>query len=196
MCTGLFNSSGDVWREHRNFTLNALRQLGIGATSFAMKVEQELRAFCTVLDKTQGAGEDPTSALHAAITNISCSILFGNRFDYGDPVFQKFLECFDKSVHISDGMAPLNFFPFLLYMPGMTKARKQLKNVENFQSYLRKWLDNAQKKFDPRNVNSFADAYFYEMQDKKKYKSQTTFSCKYSWLFCFCLFVCLFVCLL
>ena len=176
---GLGSSSGDVWREHRNFTLNMLRNLAIGKTSFAQKIKEELMAFCNVLDKTEGADTDPNNALQTAIANITCSIIFGDRFDYRDPVFQQFLQMLDTSMHISDAMVLLNFFPFLLYMPGdFFEARKELKTVENVQSYLRKWLDKAQERYDPKHVNNFADAYFHETEEKKKNKSQTTFSCE------------------
>ena len=178
---GLVNSSGEVWREHRKFTVSALRNLGLGKTSFADKIQEELTAFCKVLDKTEGADTDPANALQTAIANIVCSIAFGKRFDYDEPVFVRFLQIFDENMSISGVTALLNFFPFLLYMPGDTfKAAKVLKNVDYVQSYLRPWLDEGKRRFDPEDLSDFIDAYFYEMQQKKMKNSQTTFSCEYS----------------
>ena len=179
VCAGLVNSSGEVWREHRKFTVNTIRNLGIGKSSFADKVQEELTAFCDVLDKTEGADTDPGNALQTAIANIVCSIAFGKRFDYDEPVFKRFLQIFDENMSISGGIAILNFFPFLFYMPGdLFKAHKVLKNVDYVQSYLRPWLDDAKRKYDPKDVSDFIDAYFYEIEEKKKKMSPTTFNCE------------------
>ena len=64
-------------------------------------------------------------------------------------------------------------------MPGdLFKAHKVLKNVDYVQSYLRPWLDDAKRKYDPNDVSDFIDAYFYEIEEKKKKMSPTTFNCE------------------
>nr|KAG5708903.1 hypothetical protein BaRGS_009312 [Batillaria attramentaria] len=174
---GLVSTSGEVWKEHRKFLVSTLRSLGVGKASFADKIEEELRALCGVLDATSGEDVDPSPSLQTAIANIICSIAFGERFEYNDKVFMKFLDIFSENMAISGGTAIMNFFPWLFYLPGdHFKAHKVLKNVDYVQGYLREWLDNHHRKFDPNTVRDFIDAYFKDMAEKKEQKRSTTFS--------------------
>lgn len=174
---GLVNSSGDVWLEHRKFAVSTLRSLGVGTSSFAEKINEELQAFCFVLDKQVGEDFDPGNFLQTAIANIVCSIAFGKRFEYNDKVFVKFLNIFSENMTLSGGTALLNFYPYLRYLPGdMFMAKKVLKNVDYVQGYLREWLNNHQKDFDPGNVRDLIDAYYKEMAEKKAKDPKTTFS--------------------
>lgn len=176
---GVVNSSGKVWKEHRKFTLTTLRNLGIGKASFEDKVNEELSAFMVVLEQTRGQEFDPQYALQTAVANIVCSIAFGKRFEYDDPVFVRFLRIFDFNMKIAGSTSILNFLPALRHLPGdMFRSRLALKNVEYVQSYLRVWLDNHQQHFNPEDVTDFIDAYFAEMAKKKKNKPNTTFSCE------------------
>ncbi|KAL8615481.1 hypothetical protein ACOMHN_053817 [Nucella lapillus] len=174
--TRVVNSSGAVWKEHRKFTLNTLRNLGIGKVED--KVQEELKAFCQVLDDTHGADFDPGHPLQTAIANIICSIAFGKRFEYDDPIFVNFLEIFDENMGLAGGTALLNFFPFLQYLPGDSfKSHKMLKNVDFVQGYLRQWLDNHQKRFDPSNISDFIDAYLNEIDKRRLIKKPKTTFC-------------------
>lgn len=180
---GIVNASGRVWREHRRFTVNTFRSLGIGTTSFEGKVNEELEALFKVLAFTQGQDFDPSHTLQIAIANIICSIAFGNRFDYEDPLFIKFLQIFDENMKLAGSTAILNFFPWLRFVPGdKFKAALSLKNVSYVQTYLKGWIENHQKIFDAGNIQDFIDVYLNEIierDEKMKRKHKTTFSCEY-----------------
>ena len=173
---GLFHSSGEVWKEHHNFTLDFLRNPVSSKASLSSKVLEELPALCKALDSTGGADTNPGSVLQFAIANIVCSIAFGKRSDYDDPVFVRLMEHFEETVNFSPGTALVDFFPFLLYIPGDPfKARKVLRNIDGIQGCLRQLLDDAQTKCHPGNASYLIESYFHQWEEKKK-KSHTTFS--------------------
>jgi hypothetical protein len=75
--------------------LNALRHFGFGKRSIESKIVEEAGFFMEVLEKNKGlpvCNEDP---IRKAISNVICSIIFGNRFSYDDKIFLKLIQNID-----------------------------------------------------------------------------------------------------
>ncbi|XP_060028274.1 cytochrome P450 2W1 isoform X4 [Erinaceus europaeus] len=87
---GIFFSSGPGWVAARQLTVRTLHRLGYGRTPGALKVLQELRCLQDQLDSYRGH-PFPLSVLGWAPCNVTFTLLFGRRFDYGDPVFVSLL---------------------------------------------------------------------------------------------------------
>ncbi|XP_076467192.1 cytochrome P450 2J5-like [Babylonia areolata] len=163
------SSSSSSWQEHHEFTLNTLRPLTIGHHTFGDKIREELAAVCVLLDGTKGADFDPGHVLHTAAANIVIAVAFGKRFDYDDPGFVRFLASFEENMSLSAGSALEYFFPFLRYLPGdLLQRQKVLKNSEHVHSTLRTWVDSARRRYNPGDVGDLMDAYFREMEERKK----------------------------
>ncbi|XP_010857320.1 PREDICTED: cytochrome P450 2W1-like, partial [Bison bison bison] len=92
---GVFFSSGPRWRAARHLTVRALHGLGVGRAPVANKVLQELRCLTAQLDSYEGR-PFPLALLRWAPSNITFTLLFGQRFDYRDPVFLSLLGLVDE----------------------------------------------------------------------------------------------------
>lgn len=118
--TGIFFSSGAHWRAARQFTVRTLHSLGVGQPPMVGKVLQELACLKRQLDSYGGewgpklpfpgisASPDacfppqppgqpfPLALLGWAPCNITFGLVFGQRFDYQDPVFVSLLSLIDQ----------------------------------------------------------------------------------------------------
>lgn len=50
-----------------------------------------------------GRPVDPLSLIHSAASNIICSVLFGQRYDYGDDVLSFIINSFKENAQIANG---------------------------------------------------------------------------------------------
>ncbi|XP_050391263.1 cytochrome P450 2B5 isoform X1 [Patella vulgata] len=174
---GIVNTSGDVWWEQRKFAVSALRQLGFGKTSFEAKIQEEVFCFLKMLDEKNGEDVNPQKIIQTAVSNIICSIVFGDRFEYNDPLFTKFLDIFDENLKMVGGTSLLNFFPILQYLPGdLFKFDRVLENVEFVQGFIRDTVELHRQSFNPNKVRDFIDAYLLELDHRRRSDTQTTFN--------------------
>ena len=63
----------------RRFTLRALRDFGVGKSSLEEKIKDEVQFVLTEFDAQQDVPFDPKQLFDKAVSNIICSIIFGQR---------------------------------------------------------------------------------------------------------------------
>ena len=70
---------GEDWKTLRAFTLRALRDFGVGKSSLEEKIKDEVEVVLEELDKTKGAPFNPHQLINKAVSNVICSLIFGQR---------------------------------------------------------------------------------------------------------------------
>ncbi len=60
----------------------------MGKVSLEAKVHEETRILLEEIRKEDGRPFDVRNHLPKAVSNIICSIIYGSRFEYNDPVFE------------------------------------------------------------------------------------------------------------
>ncbi|KAL1250404.1 hypothetical protein QQF64_021409 [Cirrhinus molitorella] len=80
----LTDGYGHSWRQQRWFALHTLRNFGLGKKSVEERVTEESSYLVPEMLKVEGKPFDPHHAIQNAVSNIICSIVFGDRFDYDD----------------------------------------------------------------------------------------------------------------
>ena len=100
---GVSGNSGWRWKEQRKASLEILRQLGLGKVTMADRIQEEVTQFLKALHDTQGAPVDVAEMTHVSISNNICSILFGQRFEYGDPAFARYLNIVADNLKTAGG---------------------------------------------------------------------------------------------
>ncbi|XP_007525178.2 cytochrome P450 2W1 isoform X1 [Erinaceus europaeus] len=157
---GIFFSSGPGWVAARQLTVRTLHRLGYGRTPGALKVLQELRCLQDQLDSYRGH-PFPLSVLGWAPCNVTFTLLFGRRFDYGDPVFVSLLGLIEEVMVLlgSPCVQLFNLFPWLGTLLGL--HRPVLRRVEEIRAILRDLLPTRPPSSPPC---SYLDALTQEAQ--------------------------------
>ena len=87
--SGILDASySDEWKRQRTTAISILRTLGWGKSSIENKIIRESEAVLEELTKRKGVAFNPVELIGNAVSNIICSLQFGDRFEYGDREFQ------------------------------------------------------------------------------------------------------------
>lgn len=131
---GIIFSDGEPWQEIRRFSLSALRNFGMGRKGIETRIQEEARILCNAFAQHSSEAFDAMHLTNAAVSNIICSITFGRRLEYDDPVFMDMIQRL-RNVTSGVGMNPIirelmMRFPILLKTPLLGKPKANLLGVK------------------------------------------------------------------
>ncbi|XP_065511194.1 cytochrome P450 2G1-like [Caloenas nicobarica] len=165
---GVVFASGERWRQLRRFSLSVLRDFGMGRRSIESRIQQEAQALLRELRDTAEKPFDPTFPLSCAVSNIICSIVFGNRFDYRDSEFLELLRLMNDSFReISTPWAQVYDMAetLLRHLPGPHRRIPQL--LGRLRRFIaRRVRDNAAS-LQPGPPRDFIDCFLQHMHKEK-----------------------------
>ncbi|NXF88340.1 CP2H1 protein, partial [Eubucco bourcierii] len=111
---------------------------------------------------------NPGSFLVHAVSNIICSIIFGDRFDYEDKKFLTLIDLLDENNKLQNSVYPqlYNFFPTVMdQLPG--PHQKLIENTEIVNRFILDIIAEHQKTLDPTCPRDFIDAFLNKMEQEK-----------------------------
>ncbi|XP_018114301.1 cytochrome P450 2D15-like [Xenopus laevis] len=166
---------GPAWKEQRRFSISTLRDFGMGKKSLEENVVEEAGFLCSAFQSEQGRPFNPHYSINTAVSNIICSIVFGDRFEYDDEKFQKLLRLLDAALKAESGFFTqiVTAVPWLSKIPGVTK--KVFQPQIRIFAYLKELVDEHRRTWDPEYKRDFIDAFLLEME-KAKGDSETSFN--------------------
>ncbi|KAM8967553.1 cytochrome P450 2D15-like [Pelodytes ibericus] len=170
----VFSNYNKHWKERRRFALYTLKDFGMGKKSIEERVREEASYLCAALQEKEGHAFDPFLLLNNAVSNVICSIVFGDRFDYTDKTFQKIIHLLKEMFELENGILPqlFNLFPWLLKIPG--PHLKLFAVQESYRNCLRVIIKQHRETWDPTFRRDYIDAFFEEME-KNKSDPQSSF---------------------
>ncbi|XP_069799539.1 cytochrome P450 2C8-like isoform X2 [Dendropsophus ebraccatus] len=165
---GVLFSNGERWKQLRRFSLTTLRNFGMGKKSIEERIQEESCCLKDELKKYTGSSFDPTFLLTLAVSNVICSIVFGERFAYEDKKFLSLLQLLKESFTISSSIWQLlNAFPTIFrHIPG--PHRKVQKNIWSLKEFVMDQVKEHQKTLDPNCPRDFIDCFLIRMEQDKE----------------------------
>lgn len=171
---GVIASSGSLWKEHRTFALNKLRSFGFGKRSIETNILQEVEELLKFIGEQNSKAFDINDVLHACVSNVTCSIVFGKQFSHTDPAFLKILDMFQENLQVSHGAAVMTWMPFLKYLPyDFFKFKKTFGNIKTIESFLNTIIDEHWKTYQDDNMRDYIDTFIAERKRRGEDKAGT-----------------------
>uniref|UniRef100_A0A8B9DZ59 Cytochrome P450 2K1 n=1 Tax=Anser cygnoides TaxID=8845 RepID=A0A8B9DZ59_ANSCY len=167
---GIAFSHGELWKAMRRFTLSTLRDFGMGRRTIEVRILEELNSLVKYFESYQGKPFDTKMILNNAVSNVICSILFGERFEYDDPAFLTLLKLLNENTKLLGSpmisVAPqlYNFYPSLGFLFGASKT--VLQNINELNAFLQKLFQEHKEEFNENNLTGFVDAFLMKQQQK------------------------------
>uniref|UniRef100_A0A0B7BT25 Cytochrome P450 n=1 Tax=Arion vulgaris TaxID=1028688 RepID=A0A0B7BT25_9EUPU len=166
---GIVAASGKSWKEHRSVVLSILRSFGMGKNVLAEKIMDERNS---VIEYLASLKEKPTNIqlmVYVSVSNIICSILIGQRFEYDDKEFDTIMQAM-RGISSGEIVTIVNFLPWLQYFPGdFFNAKKIALNSRKLMSILTMFKDKKKRDVeDIMEMDNFIDAYMIEKNKRDK----------------------------
>ncbi|XP_063793853.1 cytochrome P450 2G1-like isoform X2 [Pseudophryne corroboree] len=166
---GVILSNGERWKQLRRFSLTTLRNFGMGKKSIEERIQEECWYLRDEFKKTSGAPIDPTYLLTVAVSNMICSIVFGERFDYEDKEFIGMLAMLKEAFKIISSSIGqlLNSFPKLVsHIPG--PHQKVFSNFSTLKEFVKEKVKEHQETLDKNFPRDFIDCFLMKMEEEKE----------------------------
>ena len=98
--TGIVSSDGDMWREQRRFSLEVLRDFGMGKSILEDKIHEEIHFFIDEIASFDGRPFNPQHIIMYAVSNIIGSLISGSRMSYDDPRFKRYMDIMTEAFQV------------------------------------------------------------------------------------------------
>uniref|UniRef100_A0A8C5WLH5 Cytochrome P450 n=1 Tax=Leptobrachium leishanense TaxID=445787 RepID=A0A8C5WLH5_9ANUR len=164
---GLVFSNGPHWQQQRRFSLATLRTLGMGKRSIEERVREEAGFLTEFFQKKNGEPFNPAPAVTAAVSNVICSTVFGDRYDTEDKTFQQLLRMINENLTFlgKRGFQLYNTYSSILkWLPG--EHNKIFQNAAMLQKFLEGLIENHKQTRDPNCPRDFVVAFLSKIDEE------------------------------
>ncbi|GFO20396.1 cytochrome p450 2u1 [Plakobranchus ocellatus] len=176
---GIVFANGPLWKEQREVSLAILKSFGMGKSSLALKMREELDAYLDTLAALKGKPEDVHTLTSTSVANVICSIIVGKRFEYTDPLFVDFVKDFFRQVAETENISPVVIWPWLRFIPGNFMRAKTLDRCIKMilSKFCDRFIELTEKQRGTEDApETFITSYLEEMEKLSAKGKDTTLS--------------------
>ncbi|XP_075871408.1 cytochrome P450 2K1-like [Nelusetta ayraudi] len=172
---GLTWANGDSWREMRRFALTNLRDFGMGKKSCEEKIIEECDHLVEVFKRFKGEPFDTTKPVNRAVSNIICSLVYGYRFEYGDPEFTSLVDRTNKFLEVG-GSPSIQIFNLFPWVRALTANKRVFDKLFFDNKTLNLHLfDRLKETLNPQLPRGFVDAFMVREQNVEESGTKSNF---------------------
>ncbi|XP_053545617.1 cytochrome P450 2A5-like [Bombina bombina] len=164
----IFTNNMERWRQLRRFTVVTFKDFGMGKKIAEDWIKDEAQHIVSEFRKTKGKFFSPNHLLSLASLNVSCFILFGNRFEYDHKELHTVIEMVHGSFEvISSAWGQIyEIFPgFMRFIPG--KHHKIFKCLNSLLAFSEERVEICRQKLDPSSPQSYIDSFLIKIETEK-----------------------------
>uniref|UniRef100_A0A3P9BMB5 Cytochrome P450 2K1 n=1 Tax=Maylandia zebra TaxID=106582 RepID=A0A3P9BMB5_9CICH len=173
---GILFANGESWKELRRFALATLKDFGMGKRLTQGKILEECGYLIQVIEDHKGNAFDTALPINYATANIISSIVFGSRFDYGDPVFKNMVKRANQTICVS-GSASVQLFNMFPRLFGWIKNRQVvLKNVEMNVRDIKNLIKHLKETLEPGLCRGLVDCFLIRKQKEEQCELSNLFA--------------------
>ncbi|XP_041470886.1 cytochrome P450 2U1-like [Lytechinus variegatus] len=169
-------ASGDKWRELRTFVAKSFRLFEVEKEKLESVIVRESERLCkafhdeAIESSSGGDAFDPHHIIKNAVSNIICSLCFGQTYEYSDPEFKHILTVVGNSFRSLSPSGLLLVSRYFYYTPLYREVRHDLAVLQDF---IRGIVQRHQETFDPDNTRDIIDMYLAEVRQLKEDGKET-----------------------
>uniref|UniRef100_A0A8C0GH56 unspecific monooxygenase n=1 Tax=Chelonoidis abingdonii TaxID=106734 RepID=A0A8C0GH56_CHEAB len=171
---GINFSNGEQWKQLRRFSLTNLRNFGMGKKSIEECIQEETCFLMERLRNTHGGDcfmspSDPTLFLTHALSNVICSTVFGDWFDYEDKKFVTLISLIQENDKLQHSLWTAVYISSCVFLSSFIAA---LFFPDSHG--LHPWRVKMHKEsLDPNYPQDFIDVFLIKMGERKFTKRLT-----------------------
>ncbi|XP_026548598.1 cytochrome P450 2G1-like [Notechis scutatus] len=165
---GLAFAEGERWKQLRRFSLSVLRNFGMGKKSIEERIQEEAQFLLEEFRRTREKPFSPIFLLSCCVSNIICSIIFGNRFDYKDEEFLGLMKMMNDSFRqMSTSWSQFydTYANLLRFFPG--PHTKIYDILEDIRLFIAKRVKKNKETLDPNAPRDYIDCFLIQMEKEK-----------------------------
>ncbi|XP_046394547.1 methyl farnesoate epoxidase-like [Ischnura elegans] len=173
---GIVNIDGEVWKVQRRFTLQHLRDLGLGRMKVEATAHEEIQAMFEHIERDAGGIKnglpDPVcfhDILDCVAINTLWHMIAGRRYEHTDPEFRKLVKSASVFFQGNDPEGGLFLaYPRLVKMlPFLTSTKKLTLAFAPLFRFIEDEMEFHKKSIDPESPRDFIDIYYNEIERQK-----------------------------